>query len=198
MRVRTLGVPCLPLGLILLWLGCGAEPPPAPQVCPKKVLDLPDRPEAERLSAGKECFLDSDCRSGFCDRGRCGDVYSWGNYGRECVPGPSPPPEKPDPRSPDYPRVEFHLTPFGRNLCTGYLCLNGRCQSCKEDAECQWEGSAGPKCLEYFEWFGKWPGKRCGTPVEPRTPTIGHSPAPVPPPPAPPPAPTGSAPPPKP
>jgi hypothetical protein len=170
-------------GAILLWVGCGAEPPP-PQVCPKPVaVDLPDVPEDKRVSAGEACVQDSDCRSGFCDRGRCGDVYWRGNYGRECVPGPSPPTDKDEISAYDY---KVHVTPFGRNLCTGFLCLEGRCRSCESDAECQWKGSGGPQCLHYSDW----PGKRCGTPgeaaprnvIDPR-----YFPGPTPPPPSAPP-----------
>jgi len=124
----------------------------SPQVCPKVEINRPDLPEEQRLTFGAACFQDSDCRSGLCDRGTCGDLYVKGNYGRECVPGPSPPPDKP--------KMGRHPPPLGENLCTGYLCIDGRCRSCTSDAECQWEGSAGPKCLHYQGWYGK----RCGTP----------------------------------
>jgi hypothetical protein len=162
---------------ILLWVGCGGERPP-PQVCPKPVaVDLPDVPEDKRVSAGKACVQDSDCRSGLCDRGICGDPYWRGNYGRECVPGPSPPTDKAEISLVPY---TVHITPFGRNLCTGFLCLEGRCRSCQSDAECQWEGSGGPQCLHYWDW----PGKRCGTPGEaaPRYMNKDLLPGPTPPP----------------
>lgn len=171
--------------------------PPAPRVCPKTVVTLPDRPLAQRLPPGEACSLDTDCRSIFCDRGICGDPYGKGNFGRECVPGPSPPTEMPDPRDPHYPGMEIHMTPYGQNVCTGYLCMDGRCRSCTSDAECQREGSGGPRCLEYPNWWGK----RCGTIEEVRALTfgIGQSPQlPLPAPALPPSAPPSSSPPPKP
>jgi hypothetical protein len=176
MRAGKVRVLCSAAGLILLWLGCGGEPP-APRVCPKVVIvDLPDFPEDKRVSAGKACVQDSDCRSGLCDREICGDPYWRGNYGRECVLGPSPPTDKDEISWSPY---KVHITPFGRNLCTGFLCLDGRCRSCQSDAECQWEGSGGPQCLEYADW----PGKRCGTPGEAaRRYGIIQAPAPAPPP----------------
>src|SRR5262249_10644949 len=122
-----------------------------------------------------------------CDRGICGDVYGTWNYGRECVPGPSPPIPQQDFDQKEY----FHITPFGQNLCTGYLCLGRRCRSCQSDAECQWNGSAGPKCLVYPDW----PGKRCGTLEEARRlqGEIGQYPQLLPPPPLQPPrSPTSS------
>jgi hypothetical protein len=203
MRAETLRSLCFAGALVVLCVGCGGEPP-APRICRQIVVKLPDVPEEKRVSFGKACVQDSDCRSGLCDRGKCGDVYEKGNYGRECVPGPSPTkeqfekaemelvvnpewlvrhsagPSPPPPSVPDLPpgvrlqQVEavpvpmrlfkWHRTPFGRNLCTGYLCLDGRCRSCQSDAECQWEGSAGPYCVHYFDWSGK----RCSTLEEAR------------------------------
>jgi hypothetical protein len=173
MHVSKAGILCAASGLVLLWAACGGEPP-IPQVCPKGVRHHPDVPEEQRVTVSMACVQDSDCRSGLCDRGTCGDPYSKGNYGRECVPGPSPPPHKDD-LEPVY--LYVHISPFGRNLCTGFLCMDGRCRSCQSDAECQWEGSAGPQCLHYNEW----PGKRCGSvadapPRYPATPFLAPPP----------------------
>jgi hypothetical protein len=41
--------------------------------------------------------------------------------------------------------------------CRGYICVDGRCQSCQSDAECQ-ERKGLPTCTQ----FGDWPGKQCG------------------------------------
>ena len=129
MRAIAIQSLCCAGGLVLFGTGCGSEPPP-PRICPKIVVRLPDVPEEKRVTFGTPCRQDSDCRSGLCDRGRCGDPYWWGNYGRECVPGPSPAEEDLEREQarmaatlrPSL-REAFHLTPFGQNLCSGYLCI---------------------------------------------------------------------------
>lgn len=110
-------------------------------------------PDDERRTFNSPCSRDSDCRSGFCDRGTCIDLYSKGNYGRECHPALPPLPDEPDLT----PMPNFEgATPF-ENRCMGYLCIDRRCRSCESDAECQDRPNAS-KCLVY----GEWPGKRCG------------------------------------
>src|SRR5262249_40770985 len=143
---------CFVFGFIALWLGCGGEPP-APQTCPNQI------------SAHRTCVNDSDCRSGLCDRGTCGDPYGKGNYGRECISGPSGPRDEYEVGSPFR---DIRVPPFGQNRCSGFLCIDGRCRSCQSDAECQWEGSGGPKCLHYQGW----PGKRCGNIADMKEQTI--------------------------
>jgi hypothetical protein len=117
----------------------------------------PPLPEEERRTFDSPCSRDSDCRSGFCDRGICIDLYSKGNYGRECDPGLPPLPDEPDFTPPsNFTKV----TPF-ENRCMGYLCVDRRCSSCESDAECQDKPNYS-KCLVYAEW----PGKRCGNVVD--------------------------------
>lgn len=111
----------------------------------------PPLPEEERRTFNSPCSRDSDCRSGFCDRGLCVDLYSKGNYGRECDPRLPPLVDEPDPS----PRAA-RATPFV-NRCMGYLCIDRRCRSCDSDTECQ-DRPKDSKCLAYQEW----PGKRCG------------------------------------
>jgi hypothetical protein len=43
------------------------------------------------------------------------------------------------------------------DVCQGYICEEGICQSCQSDAECQ-ERKGLPTCTQ----FGDWPGKQCG------------------------------------
>jgi hypothetical protein len=109
--------------LVLLWGGCSGDqdraeyPPPTP----------PDRPAAAippdtRKAAGEACQDDAECRSEFCDRDVCAEPGDYNIFGRQCKP------PGPDARPVDK---------LPERLCGGYMCMNGRCQSCRSDGECQ-------------------------------------------------------------
>jgi hypothetical protein len=111
---------------------------------PRRAMCLPATP---RRPLGDACTEDAQCQSLFCDRTTCAKIGHVTNYGEDCTPGPIMPPRS-DPRPP------------AEGICEGYLCHDGRCRSCKEDAECQ-DGSGELKCLGY-----SWSGKVCVTPSE--------------------------------
>src|SRR5262249_50800996 len=112
MRARAT-VTCGLVGwLVLLWMGCSGE-----QTCAKGAANVPEQGGAQLAGA---CVYDADCQSGFCDRVRCNDLNVV--YGHRCAP------PAPDARP---------LDKLPERLCHGYLCLDGRCRSCTEDAECQ-------------------------------------------------------------
>jgi hypothetical protein len=108
-------------------------------------------PWTTRRPAGSACDKDAECEGLFCDRGSCAKIAELGhwNYGEACVPGP-----------PHAPADNLDIVP-PRERCEGYLCVDGRCRSCKEDAECQ-KGSSGLTCVP----IGDWAGKVCVTPSQ--------------------------------
>jgi hypothetical protein len=112
----------------------------------------------ERKPVGpvEACVKDEDCRSGFCDRGTCGDRVGLRGYGLQCKPDP---PYQPKPPPPPPPPGEFYgAGQAGIPACMGYLCLEGRCRSCDSDAECKyWYGSG--DCGVFSD---NDPGKSCG------------------------------------
>jgi hypothetical protein len=125
-------------------------------------------PEEARVARGEACARDEGSRSGFCDRGRCGEVGESGNYGRECVAlllAPEPPLREGivSERTADgllsVPGPKVGWRP--EDTCGGYLCLDERCRSCQSDSECQgW--LSGPRCAS----ADGSPGKRCGGVVD--------------------------------
>jgi glutaminyl-peptide cyclotransferase len=94
------------------------------------------------------CVTDADCRDGFCDRtGRCGavDPARTGRFGTACMLAERNP----------------NGTVYGElNTCGPYPCVDGRCRSCLEDAECVTEMGA-PTCAQAPE-PARWPGNSCG------------------------------------
>ncbi len=94
-------------------------------------------------SQGGGCQRDSDCGSGFCDRGACQQPAEV--YGSACTPAPL---------GPDGVRDGAYHT------CGAYLCLEDRCRSCSSDQECQAELGS-PRCLQRESR----PGRRCGAPA---------------------------------
>lgn len=131
--------------------------PGSTEICAKT---LADAPSEKRRAEGESCLRDCDCLSAFCDRGICAnsaDLGAW-NYGKEgCEPGP--------PHSP----IDNVLTAPVWDICAGYLCIEGRCRSCRSDAECK-EGSSEYSCLSLYGL----PGKRCGRPSEATFGTAPH------------------------
>jgi hypothetical protein len=104
---------------------------------------------ATTLRRNKEaCTEDVQCWSLFCDRGTCRSGDPELSYGEACTPGP--------PKAPTH-DPDAHA----KGTCEGYLCVDGRCQSCQSDGECQ-QGSSELRCLR----FGNWPGKVCVTPSD--------------------------------
>jgi hypothetical protein len=135
MRARHIGVLGFAGGLVVLWLGCSGERPSPPVygVGPAYV------PKYGRARGGEACALDADCRSGFCDRTTCLDPE--GLYGSPCNPPPAD--AEPVAKLPENQR------------CDGLLCLEGRCRSCRSDAECEAYYGMG-KCLVRGIWNGEW------------------------------------------
>ena len=121
MRDQAAGVLLLLNGLFSLWLGCSHQPP-----CP---------PPVTHVAAGGACVRDTDCRSGFCDRDICMDVFELPGIGKEC--DRDPPVDAP---------VDGPNAGRSDRGCGRYLCLDGRCRSCASDAECQTH-SMGGKCV---------------------------------------------------
>lgn len=89
------------------------------------------------------CGSDAACESGFCDRGLCAKPGPNLTYGAQCDPTP----------------------PGGYDRCGGYLCIEHRCRSCTQDAECK-EGSPVSTCNDYADE----PGRSCGRKIEPGPP----------------------------
>jgi hypothetical protein len=147
MRAQVAAALLLLSGFVSLWAGCSRKPTPPP--CPPPFLTNEKRrkdvrpcvresdcPSADgecvagKCSLSGACVRDADCRSGFCDRGLCVPLSGpWGPYGAECKPLP-PPEERPNP----LPSVMDRLGPSEN--CGNYPCIDRRCRSCKEDAEC--------------------------------------------------------------
>jgi hypothetical protein len=73
-----------------------------------------------RRIRGVSCKKDDECGDGFCDRGRCAAIWTYGGqYGQPCEGN------------------------YG-----GLLCIDGRFRSCVSDAECAWtHDPRGPKCV---------------------------------------------------
>ena len=95
-----------------------------------------------------ECVTDADCRGGFCDRtGLCGtvDTNATGRFGTPCTLPP---------------RSALGVANGEQNTCGPYPCVEGRCRSCLDDAECQTELGA-PTCARLLE-SSRWPGNSCG------------------------------------
>lgn len=131
MRARHIGSIWLIGGFIVLWAGCGDH-----QTCVRNGPDAPTHiPGA--------CDHDVDCRAGFCNRGWCKD--EGGTYGRSC--NLSAPPMPLGAKQP-------------RNMCDGYLCLDGRCRACRSDADCQSYFGAG-HCMVVQDPLGRDRGAAC-------------------------------------
>src|SRR4051812_24209920 len=112
MRAKTLGALCLAGNLVVLFMAsCGAKISPESSI--KGVT-------YGLVRQGEPCVHDADCRSGLCNRGRCGMVT--GRYGNQC-----------DPPTRDAPPIEK----LPEHLCGSLLCMEGRCRSCRSDEECQ-------------------------------------------------------------
>lgn len=160
---------------ILAWaacVGCSGHQADTPRTNDTKVPPGGQTAASSRQSGKRgaphdaACVRDDDCRSGYCDRGICVELYGPDNYGRECPPV-----------------LPLSAPGWQENTCGGYLCLDGRCRSCQSDAECQHWLNA-PKCAP----VDRMPGKVCGRHDEPPPPP-NQFPAPAPPPPCPPPPP---------
>jgi hypothetical protein len=126
---------CFASGLIILWAGC------SDRQCITSALAVPPTVPAQ---AGGACVHDADCRQGLCDRGTC---WYWNRtYAGLCgLPDPKAPPEE---RLPE-------------RLCSsGYLCLDGRCRSCRSDADCQAYFGVG-KCTIIVDPLGRKQGAAC-------------------------------------
>jgi hypothetical protein len=99
-------------------------------------------------SAG--CARDEDCPSGFCDRDQCApaaDVGETPPHGRTCVVSRD---------STTGERLNRFI------VCGAYLCLDGRCRSCRADSECNARGGSGDSVCQMIDGL---PGLRCGSPL---------------------------------
>jgi hypothetical protein len=82
--------------------------------------DYPPRPWSKNVPT-RSCTNDGECGDGFCNRGRCAAIWTWGaRYGQRC----------------------------DTNVWCGTLpCIDGRCRSCISDAECTWDPEVqDPEC----------------------------------------------------
>lgn len=125
------------LGILVLspsWLeACTSSSTPDEKTeSPQLNASATTNPEAEG------CSSDTECQTGFCDRGSCAEPDIDGNrYGADCA--------------------ENSL----RDECGGYLCQDGRCRSCASDNECTGGNARGSaRCYAYDER----PGRSCGLP----------------------------------
>jgi hypothetical protein len=67
----------------------------------------------------RDCTEDSECGDGFCDRGRCREIWTCTKrFGQRCIDGQMAP--------------SAH---FSTRHCPG-ICLEGRCRSCVLHQEC--------------------------------------------------------------
>jgi hypothetical protein len=131
MRTGRIGGLCFAGGLVLLWMGCGGHRTSSP-------IYIKNVPRAPPRSVGR-CVHDADCYSGFCDRGQCRGLHG-NDYGGVC-----------DQRAPTRDAIER----LPESLCDdGFLCLDGRCRSCRSDAECQSHLGTG-KCIVNDEPDGR-------------------------------------------
>lgn len=129
------------------------EPPPDASVA--EVPSVPPRP----------CTKDDECLPGFCDRTTCA-MPGKGNFGREdCEPEP------PEPPPPPLPPGMKRGTPSFAMYCGEYHCIDRRCRSCLNDAEC--EPGLGLVCV----LRGDFPGRACER-VLPQKPALSPPPAP--------------------
>lgn len=149
----------------------GAEGPAIASTIPKTGAEPPSSSvTGSSAQSQKNCTVDAECSSGFCDRDICA-MPGRGNYGRTaCKPEPSyaPPPSLPPGMLPG--------PPSASDYCGGYHCIEGRCRSCRKNEECS-EGSV-CKPVEGF------PGLRCGKvwPSEPKAPASSAASPPLTPP----------------
>lgn len=111
---ESTGIARLLSWLVLFLVCCGGEQNGAE--CASDVAP------ARLKAAGEACRRDGDCQTSFCDRDVCIALHSVSEYGNQCQP------PAPDARPVDK---------LPERLCGGYLCQDGRCRSCRSDAECQ-------------------------------------------------------------
>ena len=96
------------------------------------------------------CTRDGECLPGFCDRTTCA-MPGRGLFGREdCEP------EAPEPPPPPLPPGMKRGAPSDARYCGEYHCIDHRCRSCLNDAECE----PGLKCV----LRGDFPGRACEKP----------------------------------
>ena len=148
----------------------GAEGPAIASTIPKTGAEPPSSSvTGSSAQSQKNCTVDAECSSGFCDRDIC-TVPGKGKYGSPCVIRPPPPPPPPLP-SGFLPGI-----PSAADDCYAYNCVEGRCRSCRTDDEC----GKGLVCRPE-EGF---PGLRCGKvwPSEPKAPASSAASPPLTPP----------------
>jgi hypothetical protein len=112
MRAKAIVALSFACNLVVLFIGCSGAQTDAETSAKDMVYGL--------VRQGEPCIHDVDCRSGFCNRNRCGAVA--GLYGDQC-----------DPPTLDAPPIDK----LPERLCGPFLCMDGRCRSCRSDAECQ-------------------------------------------------------------
>jgi hypothetical protein len=116
MRFQVAAALLLLSGLVSLWTGCSRTPTALSNNSPHLITN------EKRLPAGAICARDTDCRSGFCDRDVCANLFPERSRGGECD------------------RAPFISNSKGERVdraCGRYLCLDHRCRSCTSDAECE-------------------------------------------------------------
>lgn len=136
------------------------EDPPAEAGSASTIKESPEK---------RACVRDDECAPDFCDRGVCATPGK-ALYGRdECEPDPPPSPPLPPPP----PGMKWGpKAGFPESECGAYLCIDGRCRSCKYNAECGGD-------LVCKSW-PDFPGRSCGK-VWPDEPHVRKQPPPMPP-----------------
>lgn len=125
MHLRAIRVLGVAFGLFASWMGCSGDQTGSSgdSKAPSGVRKL------GLVLEGETCAHNEDCESRFCNRGTCVDP---GNL----LGLPCPPP------APDANPIDK----LPEHRCGPYICLDGWCQSCKADAECQSYFGTG-KCI---------------------------------------------------
>jgi hypothetical protein len=113
-------------------------PEAAAQVTPVPVRPAVNAPAGgfphRSVAAGGACVRDGDCRSLFCDRGVCTELYGPGNYGHTC-----------DPAEYQGTLEQIRKRASEPDGCGGHICRQDRCRSCQSDADCA--HAVPPKCI---------------------------------------------------
>jgi hypothetical protein len=94
------------------------------------------------VAHGGACVRDGDCRSLFCDRGVCAELYGRGNYGHSC-----------DPAEYQGTPEEIRKRASAEDGCGGYICRQDRCRPCRSDSDCAHGLPA--KCVVQEHYSGK-------------------------------------------
>jgi hypothetical protein len=131
---------------------CYSYSAPIPPENPARITPVPARPAVvapeggfphRSVAAGGACVQDGDCRSLFCDRGECAEIYGRGKYGLSC-----------DPAEYQGTVEEIRKRASAEDGCGGYVCRDQRCRACQSDSDCP-HGLPAFKCVRQELYWGK-------------------------------------------